>query len=144
MTFNKGNYEVHNMTVKVIIITHDEVGKALVSAATKTLGKLPLKTQIIAVTYDADPNKIKPKLNKLANNMPDEEGLLILTDLYGSTPSNIACHITSPRIHVVSGLNLPMLIRVMNYPTLDVKDLAQKALSGGRDGIIDYEEQCHG
>ena len=68
------------------------------------------------------------------------DGTLILTDMYGSTPSNIACD-TSERhdIRIVSGLNLPMLIRVLNYPHLSLNELEQKAITGGQDGVV----SCH-
>ena len=60
----------------------------------------------------------------------------VLTDMYGSTPSNIACRLTGTHTKVVAGINLPMLIRVLNYPRLTLTELAEKALSGGRDGIM--------
>ena len=63
--------------------------------------------------------------------------MLVLTDMYGSTPSNIAVGLQREgRVDVVAGVNLPMLVRVLNYPFLDLATLAAKALSGGRDGIM--------
>ena len=65
------------------------------------------------------------------------DGVLILTDMYGSTPGNIACALgQNNRVAVVAGLNLPMLVRVLNYPQLDLHTLAEKAESGGRIGIV--------
>jgi len=62
--------------------------------------------------------------------------VLVLTDLYGSTPSNIAQKLIAQRnVHVVSGLNLSMLIRILNYPQLPLLELSEKAVSGGKDGI---------
>jgi PTS system ascorbate-specific IIA component len=67
-------------------------------------------------------------------------GILILTDMFGSTPSNIACAVSDRTdIRVVSGLNLPMLIRVLNYPALNLEELEIKALSGGQEGVV----RCH-
>ncbi len=64
------------------------------------------------------------------------EGVLALTDLYGSTPCNVVSKlIQQHNLRIVTGLNLSMLIRVMNYPDLDLDELAQKAVSGGREGI---------
>ena len=64
-------------------------------------------------------------------------GVLVLTDLYGSTPSNIANRLAElDYVRVVAGLNLPMLIRVLNYSALTLDELMEKAVSGGRDGII--------
>jgi PTS system ascorbate-specific IIA component len=65
------------------------------------------------------------------------DGVLVLTDIYGSTPSNIASHLSSrPGVQVVAGLNLPMLLRVLNYARLDLATLAEKAVSGGREGVV--------
>ena len=64
---------------------------------------------------------------------------MILTDLFGSTPYNIAKVLhQETNIRMVSGLNLPMLIKVMNYPNLSLDELAQKAIKGGREGVIEY------
>lgn len=131
------------MTVSIMLITHEEVGNALLSAVTTTLGELPLPTTVVTINYDTDPALLMPRLDLLTQNMDHGAGLLILTDLYGSTPCNIAKQLqTNNRIRIVTGLNLPMLIRVMNYPKLSIAELAEKAYSGGRDGIKTYEEEC--
>lgn len=133
-----------DMTVSVLLITHEEVGTALLSAASTALGELPLPTTVVTVNYDTDPELLLPKLQQLAANIEHGQGLLILTDLYGSTPSNIASSLKcNNRIRVIAGLNLPMLIRVMNYPQLEIKDLAQKALSGGKDGVVNCFENTN-
>jgi len=130
------------MAVSILIIAHDEIGQALLSAANKTLGELPLQSTAITVSFDADPERLVPKLKDLAKTLDEGDGVLILTDLYGSTPSNIAANLhLHDQIRVVSGLNLPMLIRVMNYPQSDLCTLAQKAFSGGKDGVINCESQ---
>ena len=126
------------MTINVMIIAHEQVGTALIEAATKNLlGELPLPTTVVAVDFDGDPDQLITRLAQYANNLKQQQGLLILTDLFGSTPFNIAQALHhNDQVEVVSGLNLPMLIRVMNYPDLDLKCLAQKAISGGKDGVI--------
>lgn len=120
----------------LVIITHDEIGKALLSAVTKTLGEIPLPTSIIPITHDTDPDSIRAELSRLTQNLHPEIGLLVLTDLYGSTPSNIANSIEHRNTRIITGLNLPMLIRVMNYAHLNLDHLANKALSGGREGVM--------
>ena len=128
------------MTVSIMIITHEQVGNALLSAATSVLGVLPLPTTVVAVGYDTDPDLLIPRLQKAAEDLEHGQGLLILTDLYGATPSNIALSFKNhSRIRIICGLNLPMLIRTMNYPTLDVDALAERALTGGRDGVRQCE-----
>ena len=69
-------------------------------------------------------------------------GVLILTDMYGSTPSNIANSLKNmENIEVVAGVNLPMFIRILNYSDLNLADITEKALSGGHDGIILCEQR---
>ena len=123
-------------SIHLVIITHDDVGNALLGAVMKTLGDLPLPTSVITITHDTDPDKVRSELTLLTQNMDPELGLLVLTDLFGSTPSNIATTIEHRNTRVIAGLNLPMLIRVMNYAHLNLENLANKALSGGRDGIM--------
>jgi PTS system ascorbate-specific IIA component len=66
------------------------------------------------------------------------DGVIVLTDMFGSTPSNIATALTRDNEHVtvIAGVNLPMLVRLMNYPRLSMAQLKDKALSGGREGIF--------
>jgi len=67
----------------------------------------------------------------------DGSGVLVLTDMYGSTPSNIANSFKQQTdIQVIAGVNLPMFIRILNYPDLSLSEMTEKALSGGHDGII--------
>jgi len=126
------------MSVAVLIITHHEIGHALVNALKTTYGNgLPLTLETFEVKTDADPDKLLPQLKQMITTLDHGEGVLILTDLFGSTPSNIAYELQkATHIRIVTGLNLPMLIRVMNYPSLNLTDLADKAMKGGQAGII--------
>ena len=126
------------MAIKVLLLTHKGIGKALIHATEAMLGKLPLLTTTITVSYKINYDKSLAKLQRWINEIEQEHELLILTDLYGSTPSNLAKHLNHmrDRVRIISGLNLPMLIRVMNYAQLPLTQLSQKALAGGRDGIV--------
>jgi PTS system mannose-specific IIA component len=130
-----------NMTVSLLLITHDEIGSALLHAVTNTLGNLPIPTQVISIDYKTDPEEMIPRLKQTVQQITHDHSLLILTDLFGSTPSNIAQALQDfNNIRVVAGLNLPMLIRVMNYPQLSLAQLVEKALSGGKDGVCCCEK----
>ncbi len=131
--------------VNIILITHETVGTALLDAVKMALGVLPLPTTVIAITHQDDPDKIVAKLKRHVDALikkDPEQDFLLLTDLFGATPSNIASRLqkceSRDKIEVVAGLNLPMLIRVMNYASLPLHELTQKAVSGGKDGIINY------
>lgn len=131
------------MSVSVLIISHDEIGTALLNTVKQTFGSdLPLSAATAELRSDADPEVLVPKLKQVAKALDQGEGVLILTDLFGSTPSNIAQKLQDLiNVRVVSGLNLPMLIRIMNYPQLNLDQLAEKALTGGQCGIIECEKK---
>ena len=124
------------MTVGVLIISHDGIGPALLGTATLMLDGCPLQTKLLTTSRDGDPDQLMEDAAEQIKILDTGNGVLVLTDLYGSTPSNIAQKlITQRHVHVVSGLNLSMLIRVLNYPQLPLQELSGKAMSGGREGI---------
>ncbi|KAF0190678.1 MAG: PTS system ascorbate-specific IIA component [Gammaproteobacteria bacterium] len=128
------------MTVGLLLITHGRIGAALLDAAAGVLGAQPLPAEAIAVFHDSDPEVIAADARQRIAALGKDGGVLVLTDMYGSTPSNIACRLgEAADVVVVTGVNLPMLVRVMNYPRLSLAQLATKAVSGGSDGVF----QCH-
>ncbi len=125
------------MTVGLLLITHAGIGESVLEAATGTFGTCPMEVRTLSVSRGDDRDRLIEAASALVAELDQGEGVLILTDVYGATPSNIASRIRSPhRLCVVAGINLPMLIRVLNYCGLDLAALADKALSGGRDGIL--------
>lgn len=78
----------------------------------------------------------------LLNGIDEGDGLLIFTDMYGSTPSNIATRFEKRAdIHVIAGINLPMFMRALNYADLSLANITEKALSGGHDGIMRCQQE---
>ncbi len=126
------------MSVGVLLLTHEAMGAALIGAARHVLGKLPLEVDVIEVDAGADPDSTLTHAAAHARGLDAGAGVLVLTDLYGATPCNVAQRLPSLGIttHCVSGLNLPMLLRVLNYPEQNLDELAQTAASGGRGGIF--------
>jgi PTS system ascorbate-specific IIA component len=125
------------VTVGLLIVTHDQIGGALLRTAGRMFGNMPLPTRVLPVTIDASPDAMLDEARSLTEEVNDGDGVLVFTDMFGSTPSNIAFGLMQPgHIHVVTGINLPMLIRTLNYPLLDLAALTQKAISGGREGIF--------
>jgi len=122
------------VNVGILIITHSQIGKVLMQSATDVLGVCPLAVTTIPANPGCDPELVLAHARQAARNLDCGDGVLVLTDMYGATPSNIACRLHDVR--VVSGLNLPMLIRILNYPDLDLDSLMHKAVSGGRDGVL--------
>ena len=126
------------MSVGVLLMTHESMGAALVSAARHVLGKLPLPLNVIELDAGADPDATLSVAAREARALDHGDGVLVLTDLYGAKPCNVAHRLPSLGLHMhcVSGLNLPMLLRVLNYPEQSLDELAQTAASGGRGGIF--------
>lgn len=125
------------MNVGVLVITHGEIGIALLDEAISILGVCPLPTASLAAPAGCDPDQVLASAEQAVRELDNGDGVLVLTDLYGSTPSNIACRLYGHHnVRVVSGINLPMLIRILNYPNLDIDELVHKAVTGGRDGVI--------
>jgi PTS system ascorbate-specific IIA component len=65
------------------------------------------------------------------------QGVLILTDIYGASPANLAMKLLDPgRVEGVAGVNLPMLLRALTYRDKDMETLVTRAVAGGRDGVL--------
>lgn len=133
------------MSVGLLLITHGEIGQALHKAAISVIGCSPLRTEIIAVHENDDPEAMISQAVHRAQQLDTGAGVLVLTDMYGSTPSNIACALKNYQVAILSGINLPMLIRIMNYPTATLAELADKAINAGTEGIVQcsLEETPH-
>jgi mannose PTS system EIIA component len=125
------------MTVGLLIVTHDQIGEALLRTATRMFNDLPLKAKTLPVPINTNPEALLSQAHAQTAKLDDGDGVLVLTDMYGSTPSNIAFGLSQPgQVNVIAGINLPMLIRTLNYANLDLAALTEKALSGGREGIF--------
>lgn len=130
------------MAVSILTITHGRVGHEFIATANTMLGNLPLNCETLSITDQCKPEKMLSKAKQLCEKIDNGDGIIVFTDIFGSTPSNICNKLKNESefdIHVIAGLNLPMLVRVLNYPKLPLSKLVDKALSGAHDGIVD----CH-
>ena len=124
------------MHVGILIMSHAGVGASLLGTAQYMMKDCPLNVKTLMANRDSEFDDLMVRTEEMIEELDQGHGVLILTDLYGSTPSNIAYQLAElQNIRVVSGLNLSMLIRVFNYPELSLDELAEKAYSGGIDGI---------
>ena len=125
------------MSVGLLIITHNGIGAALLGAVTRMLGHCPLRTRVLAVREEGDCDRLRGVAQDLVGVLDAGDGVLVLTDLFGSTPANIAASLQAhPGVRTLSGVNLPMMVRVLNYPDLALDAMAEKAYGGGRDGVL--------
>lgn len=125
------------MTIGVLIISHGHLGQTMLDISVKTLSVCPLATKVLSVSFDCDPDKLVDNAVNMVKELDSGDGVLVLTDLCGATPSNIACRLVNHhRVMVVAGLNMPMLMRILNYPHLNLEQMADRAVDGGRQGIM--------
>lgn len=123
--------------IAVLLVTHGRMGQDLVNTSTHMLGGLSLRTAVIEVRRDDDPDERVRATQAQSIELDDGDGVLLLTDAFGSTPSNVANRaVENTRHRVVAGLNLPMLVRIYNYPDLKLEEMAASAVEGGRLGVM--------
>lgn len=133
------------MSIGILLVTHPGIGETLLKNACDLIGSCPLRVQCVDIPLESDTEGLQQLACDSAANLDDGSGVLILTDAFGATPSNIACELTGKmQANVVSGLNLPMLIRVFNYASDDLQALTHKAAEGGMRGIqvAHSREEC--
>jgi PTS system ascorbate-specific IIA component len=130
------------MSVGVLLITHNNIGDELLKTAITTFSGCPLAARVLHIASSIiDPETMLAQARTLVNELDTGAGVLVLTDIYGSTPSNIATRLLNDdAVIVVTGISLPMLLRVLNYPHLALSELADKAVSGGYEGIVILNE----
>jgi len=127
--------------IGILIVSHGAFGESLIHSASHVLGKRPLYLRQVGVTVHDDPEEILPVARDLIRFLDQGRGVLVMTDIYGATPSNIASRLLEPgRVEGVAGVNLPMLIRALTYREEgDLADLRDKALSGATEGVVRME-----
>ena len=131
--------------VGILIVAHGAFGEALIHCASHVLGKRPLRVRQVGITVHDDPDAILPQAQELVRQLDEGDGVLVLTDMLGATPSNIAARLAAPgRVEVVAGVNLPMLVRALTYRAPPLAAVVGKAMSGGREGVLHLGElQAH-
>ena len=126
------------MSVSILIVSHGQLAEQLIQIATSTFGGVaPLQCKSLSVSQTCDPDLVAAANTDMIVKLDQGDGVLIFTDAYGSTPSNIANRIAAiGTSKVIAGVNLPMLLRVFNYPEQSLNELSTIAFNGGQDGII--------
>ena len=123
--------------IGILLITHGTLGESLVQDVCHILNKRPPLFGQLGVSAQDDPLDILPLAQTLLNTFDEGDGVLILTDILGATPANLALKLLEPgRVECVAGLSLPMLLRALTYRKNGMETLIKKAISGGHDGVI--------
>lgn len=123
--------------IGLLLITHDTLGEALVQCACHVLNKRPPQLLQLGVAAGDDPNDLLPLARQLLKLVDTGEGVLLLTDIYGASPSNLAAKLLDAgKVEGLAGANLPMLMRAINYRDKGMETLLMRATGGGRDGVL--------
>ena len=123
--------------IGILIIAHGTLGESLIHCASHVLNKRPARLRQLGVTAQDDPLLLLPQARALVKELDAGDGVLILSDIYGGSPSNIAAKLLVPgRVEGVAGVNLPMLIRVLTYRDRPLATVLTKAVSGGCEGVL--------
>ena len=122
--------------IGILIITHGTLGESLIHCASHVLNKRPPRLKQLGITAQDDPTLLLPQARNMVKELDDSDGVLILTDIYGGTPSNMSAKLVMPgKVEAVAGVSLPMLIRVLTYREHDLQTIVTKAISGGCEGV---------
>ena len=123
--------------IGILLITHGTFGEALVQNVCHVLNKRPPLIAQLGVAAQDDPLDVLPLAKLLLHEVDGGKGVLILTDIYGASPANLALKLLEPgRIEGVAGVSLPMLLRAITYRNKGMETMIAKAVSGGRDGVL--------
>jgi PTS system mannose-specific IIA component len=123
--------------IGLFLITHSSYGESLIQCACHVLNRRPPQIAQLGIAAQDDPLDVMPLAEDMLKLVDHGEGALILTDIYGATPANIAMKLLVPgRVEGLSGVNLPMLLRALTYRDKDMETLLARATSGGRDGVL--------
>jgi mannose PTS system EIIA component len=123
--------------IGILIISHGGLGESLIHCASHVLNKQPPQLMQLGVGAKDDPLLVLPRALNMVKELDDGSGVLVLTDMYGGSPSNIASKVVVPgKVEAICGVNLPMLIRVLTYRDRDLQTIMTKAISGGCEGVM--------
>jgi mannose PTS system EIIA component len=123
--------------IGLFLITHTSYGESLIQCACHVLNRRPPQIVQLGISAQDDPLDVLPLAQNLLKMVDSGKGVLIMTDIYGATPANIAMKLLEPgRVEGIAGVNLPMLLRALTYRDKDMETLLARATTGGRDGVL--------
>ncbi len=122
--------------VGILIVAHGRLGESLIDCAAHVFGARPPNVEPLNIDPQEDPTDLLVRANRLITQVDEGDGVLVMSDILGATPCNVASRVLRPGyVEGVSGVNLPMLLRAITYRKEPLPNLVQKALVGGADGV---------
>jgi PTS system ascorbate-specific IIA component len=125
--------------VGILIVTHNLIGKEMLTCAETIIGKSMHGVISIAIPADITPDELgryADQIKRAIDELQQGDGVLILTDMAGATPSNLVQYFAAKQhVQIITGLNLSMLIRIINYADQPLELLAKIGIVGANKGI---------
>jgi mannose PTS system EIIA component len=123
--------------IGVLVVTHGSIGDALLTSASQILGVTPQQVATLSVWRQDDPDDLVLRARELLEGLDAGDGVLVLTDIFGATPGNVVSRLLEDgKVEGVSGVSLPMLLRVLTGRNGSLAGAVQRALSGGAEGLV--------
>ena len=123
--------------IGIVIATHSQLGDALIDTAEFIIGNRPETTVSVSINLNENVDKLRQKIVEGIKKVDQREGVLILTDMFGGTPSNLSySFLEEGRVEVISGVNLPILIKAFNIQKeMELSKLAEHLEAFGKKSI---------
>ena len=123
--------------IGIFLVTHGSFGESLLQNACHVMNKRPAQLSQLGVSAQDDPLDLLPLARHMRDSIDTGKGVLILTDIWGASPSNLAAKLLEPGVtEGLAGVNLPMLLRALTYREKGWEILLSRAATGARDSIL--------
>ncbi len=123
--------------IGILVVSHEPLGTALIRCTRHVFGRMPLQLAALDVVPDEDPVAATSAARELLLRINDGSGAIVLTDVFGATPSRIATELADPyRVEVLTGVNLPMLLKALNNRRYPLDELVDLLVDSGRRAVF--------
>ena len=122
--------------IAILVVTHIDLGREFLKAAEFIVGRIEASGSV-SITETTNSDQIRKRIEERIEDLDTGDGVLILTDMFGGTPSNLSLSfLQKDRVEVLTGVNLPMIIFIhQNRAGMNLQELAEKAQDAGKAGI---------
>jgi len=124
--------------IGIIVVSHEPLGTALIHCTRHIFGRMPPQLAALDVIPDEDPDTALCAARELISRINDGSGVLVLTDIFGATPSRIAVQLAEPsRVAVIAGVNLPLLVKALTNRTGPLEEMVEQLMTRAKDAIVE-------
>ena len=123
--------------IGILVVTHANLGGSLIETVGFVLGNEPENLRAVSIDIQEDPEHLRKKIKKGITKVRTDAGVIILTDMFGGTPSNLSySFLEDGQVEVISGVNLPILLKAVNSrKKMEMKELTNSLVEHGKRSI---------